>query len=78
MAVLRILRDLRRKVMEDNVPQLKMDFIYEDLSLTKEERESHRVFESNRNKMPLKKYPPETHELLCQVTRLSVSMEGTI
>ena len=71
-------RDLRRKVMEDNVPQFKMDFIYVDLSLTKEERESHRVFESNRNTMPLKKYPPETHELLCQVTRLSVSMEGTI
>ena len=33
------LKDLRRKIYAEHLPNVKMDFIYEDLSLPKEDRE---------------------------------------
>ena len=66
------LANLRKKVMKEYVPGIKMDFIYADLSLPKEEREQNPVHVYGCDSIPMKKFPPDKYELLTQATRINV------
>ena len=66
------LRDLRKKVVKKFVPSIKMDFIFSDLSLSQEDRESNPVYIYGAEEFPKKKYPADKFDLVCQTTRVSV------
>ena len=71
------MRELRKKVTKEHVPKVDMDFIYEDLSLPEEQRPEQQVHVMNCTVMPRKRFPPETHDLISQVTRVSVIRNQT-
>ena len=66
--------DLRRKVMQENLPPIKMDYIFKDKSLETVNENDDLVHVYDCNAFPKKKYPADKFELVSQVTRVKVSV----
>ena len=67
-----ILPELRRKVISDCLPPIKMDYVFLDNSLPQEVRDDNPVHVYNCLQFPRKKYSTDKYELLSQVTRVKV------
>ena len=70
-----VMPDLRRKVMKENLPPMKMDFIFKDKGLPPEEQDENFVHAYDCETFPKKKFPVDRYELLSQVTRVKVCIQ---
>lgn len=66
-----VFKSLRRKVIEENVPGIKIDFILRDKS--KSDHPKDWIFLYNLTSFPVKRYPLAKYEMLNQITRIDVS-----
>ena len=66
------LRDIRKRVMKSNLPEARMDFIFDDLSKDEEERAASPIVAYNCLSYPKAKYPTDKFKLVSQVTRVKV------
>ena len=69
-----VMTDLRRKVMQENLPPIKMDYIFKDKSLETVNEDDDLVHAYDCDAFPKKKYPADKFELVSQVTRVKVSV----
>ena len=65
------LKQLRRKVVEENVPGIKLDYIIRDKNDADEAKEP--IYLYNLPAFPAKQYPLSRYEILNQITRIDVS-----
>ena len=66
------LTHMRKKIVKKDIPGIKNDFRYQDLSLPEEEREDNEVYIQDVEAQPMKRFPPDQYELIGQVTRIEV------
>ena len=66
------LSHLRRKLNEEHVHGIKMDFLFYDLSLCEEERSNNGIHVMNVDVKPQKRYPCDKYLLIYQVAKIEV------
>ena len=67
-----LLPDLRRKVIREKLPPIKMDFLMKDIEESEKAGEEVLKHEFNHLHFPRRKFPQDKFELLSQVTRVKV------
>jgi len=65
------LKQLRRKIVEENVPGIKLDYVIRDTNVEEEVNEP--IYLYNLAQFPAKRYPLSRYEILNQITRIDVS-----
>ena len=68
-----LLPELRRKVIKEKLPPIKMDFLLKDIKESEEAEVEVVKYEFNHLHFPRNKFPPDKFELLSQVTRVKVN-----
>lgn len=68
------LRSLRKKFNHDNVAGVKMDFKYQDKSLSLEERSLNEIDIFNVDAIPRLEYPSDKYNLIYQVAKIEVKL----
>ena len=69
-----LLKSMRRKIIADNVPGIKLDYIIRDKARHEAgDNEESLIYLYNQSKFPLKRYPSSKYEVLNQITRVDVS-----
>ena len=69
-----LLPNLRKKLVKQLAPGLKMDFVFHDLTHPTVDGEVPDIQVNDLEKFPKKKYPQDKYELVSQVTRMKVKM----
>ena len=65
---------MRRKIIEENVPGIKLDYIIHDKAADDAGDDQDKlIYLYNQSKFPLKRYPASRYEILNQITRIDVS-----
>ena len=67
------LRDLRPRVMKKLLPDIKMDFVFDELPGETPVEEAEPVTAYDCDQFPKGKFPPDKYDLVSQVTRVKVS-----
>ena len=62
----------RKCIIKSSIPEIRMDYVLEDLALAAGDGPEARVEEFNCLAFPKKKYPADKYRLLSQVTRVKV------
>ena len=68
-----LLPNLRKKLVKQLAPGLKMDFVFHDLSTPAGDGDVREVHVNDCDKFPKKRFPPDKFELVSQVTRMKVT-----
>ena len=67
-----LLPNLRRKLVKQLAPGLKMDFVFRDLTKNAGDGEDDDIQVNDVEQFPKKRFPPNKFELVSQVTRMKV------